>query len=198
MNDRWGYLAVAQGRLHVDFTTPEYSSKPRGAGKWEVCRGIGRSFGYNRMESEATFPSVDDLVWMLADIVARGGNLLLNVGPSADGQIPMMQAIRLLALGEWLRVNGDAIYGTRAGGNVVAADGRPVGMTHTDTTTYLLAQGAPSGELRVPSPEPSSQWEVRMLGNDRVLPSAWRDGELRIELPDHLPAAPVTAFAING
>ena len=134
----------------------------------------------------------------LADIVARGGNLLLNVGPTAEGQIPSTQAARLTGMGWWLRVNGDAIYGTRPGGVTTAADGRPVAMTHTDTTTYLIAKGGPCDELRVECPKPGDGWEVRMMGNSRVLPHTWADGELRIALPDHLPASPATVFAING
>jgi alpha-L-fucosidase len=197
VNDRFNMLASATGTLHADFHTPEYSTTA-GAKKWEVCRGIGRSFGYNRMEDETTFPTVDENIWMLADIVSRGGNLLLNVGPSADGQIPMAQVIRLTALGWWLRVNGDAIYGTSAGGTVAAADGRPVGITRRDGTTYLLAKGAPADELRLPVARPADGAEVRMLGNSRPLPFRWSEGELRIELPDHLPAAPATVFAIDG
>ena len=197
VNDRFNMLATKTGRLHADFFTPEYSTTAS-AKKWEVCRGIGRSFGYNRMENDSTFPSVDETIWMLADIVSRGGNLLLNVGPTADGVIPLRQAMHLTTLGWWLRVNGEAIFGTRPGGTLTAADGRPVGVTHTATMTYLLAKGAPSAELRVSAPQPSSQREVRMLGSSRVLPSAWRDGELRIQLPDHLPPSPVTVFSISA
>ena len=71
-------------------------------------------------------------------------------------------------------------------------------MTHTDTTTYLIAKGGPCDELRVECPKPGDGWEVRMMGNSRVLPHTWADGELRIALPDHLPASPATVFAING
>lgn len=197
VNDRFNMIAVAQGRLHADFSTPEYSTTA-GAGKWEVCRGIGRSFGYNRMETEATMPTVDDLVWMVADIVARGGNLLLNVGPTADGQIPLAQALRLTALGWWLRVNGEAVYGTRAGGTGECADGRPVGFTTRGATRYATVQGAPAGTVTFPTPEPADGAEVRMLGNARSLPFTWADGNLTVRLPDHLPAAPATVFAIDG
>jgi alpha-L-fucosidase len=198
VNDRFGTLAVAQGRLHADFVTPEYSTKAS-ARKWETCRGIGRSFGYNRMESEATMPTVDDMIWMLVDIVARGGNLLLNVGPTADGQIPLAQAARLTALGWWLRVNGHAIFGTRPWERAEAttADGREVRFTTGGEMLHLLVRGAPSGDLRVSGVPLAEGAEVRMAGNDRVLPSTVRDGELRITLPEHLPAAPVTTFSIT-
>ena len=149
VNDRFNMIAVATGALHADFNTPEYSTTA-GARKWEVCRGIGRSFGYNRMENESTFPTVDENIWMLADIVSRGGNLLLNVGPSADGQIPMAQVVRLTALGWWLRVNGEAVYGTTAGGTALTADGREVGFTHRPGTTYALVKGAPSDRVAFP------------------------------------------------
>ena len=197
VNDRFGVIQVAQGLQHADFVTPEYSTTA-GSRKWEVCRGIGRSFGYNRMESEATFPTVDEQIWMVADIVARGGNLLLNVGPSADGQIPMAQVVRLTALGWWLRINGEAIYHTSPGGTSTTGDGRPVGFTHRDSTTFAIVQGAPSGEVSFPLDRPAEGTEVRMLGNDRVLPHQWHDGHLRVQMPDHLPAAPATVFAVKA
>jgi alpha-L-fucosidase len=137
---------------------------------------------------------------MLVDIVARGGNLLLNVGPSADGQIPLAQAVRLLGLGWWLRVNGDAVYGTRPWSTQagVTADGRQVRYTARDGAVYALVQGAPADEVRVPSVPTGEGSEVRMLGNDRALPHR-RDGEhLVIELPDHLPPSPVTVFEIRS
>ena len=197
VNDRFNMIASAVGQLHCDFHTPEYTTTAAGTKKWEVCRGIGRSFGYNRMENESTFPTVDDNIWMLCDIVARGGNLLLNVGPSADGQIPMAQVVRLTALGWWLRINGDAIYGTTAGGTATTADGRDVGFTHRGEVTYAIVRGAPADEVAFDIADPGSGAEVRMLGNSRPLPYHWSDGQLRVSLPDHLPAAPATVFAVS-
>jgi alpha-L-fucosidase len=200
VNDRFDMVASAQGRVHSDFATPEYSTTATAGRKWEVCRGIGRSFGYNRMEHEGTMPSVDELVWMLVDIVARGGNLLLNVGPSADGQIPLAQVLRLTALGWWLRVNGDAVFGTEPWGPRVAitGDGRELRYTSRDGTVYASVQGAPHTEVRLPDLQPSAGAEVRMLGSSRVLPFVLRDDEVVVPLPDHLPASPCTVLAISG
>ncbi len=106
--------------------------------------------------------------------------------------------MRLTALGWWLRVNGAAIYGTRAGGSATASDGRDVRLTvGAEGNRYVIARGAPSGAWSVTVDEPADGAEVRLLGNERALPFAWRDGELRITLPDHLPAAPATAFSIS-
>src|SRR5581483_7097073 len=70
------------------------------------------SFGYNRAEGEAKTIAPDKLIYMLVDIVSKNGNLLLDVGPEADGTIPPVQMERLDALGAWLKQNGEAIYDT--------------------------------------------------------------------------------------
>jgi len=99
---------------HCDFITPEYTSFNEIQDyKWEATRGIGRSFGYSRLETESDMLSSDDLISYLVDVVSKNGNLLLNVGPMADGTIPEMQLKPLRALGKWLTVNGEAIFETR-------------------------------------------------------------------------------------
>lgn len=107
VNDRWN-------GLWNDFTCREYktgtSSREK---KWEMCRGMGLSFGYNQVEDISHIISLKKLVSMLVEIVANNGNLLLNIGPKADGSIPEEQKARLLQLGQWLAINGEGIYGTR-------------------------------------------------------------------------------------
>jgi alpha-L-fucosidase len=101
VNDRFDVRGVAKGRTHADFVTPEYRSRPShdaAVTKFEVCRGVGRSFGYNQLETEADYLSIDDLRRLRDDVFAGGGNLLLNVGPMASGEIPEAQRVRVAAL----------------------------------------------------------------------------------------------------
>lgn len=108
VNDRWG-----KGNGHGSFSTTEYGSGNWSPDKpWEECRGIGESFGYNRNENLESYLSSEQLVHSLVDIVSRGGNLLLNIGPTSDGRIPVIMQQRLKDAGDWLKVNGEAIYGT--------------------------------------------------------------------------------------
>ncbi len=111
INDRWGRVRGKQG----DYYTTEYGSGFEGIDKpWEENRGLGMSFGYNRIENINDYRTEKELIYMLADLVSRGGNLLLNIGPRADGSIPVIMQERLTQIGDWLKVNGEAIYETRA------------------------------------------------------------------------------------
>ena len=80
---------------------------------WETPATINDTWGYKSYDDN--WKSVPDLVRKLVDIVSKGGNYLLNVGPTAEGVIPQPSIDRLLAMGEWLAANGEAIYGTRPG-----------------------------------------------------------------------------------
>ncbi len=111
VNDRWG---KGCRHAHGGYYTTEYGAGlPNAEYPWEENRGMGHSYGYNRNEDLAEYRSGKELVWMLADLVSRGGNLLLNVGPTADGRIPTIQEERLRQIGAWLKVNREAIYGSK-------------------------------------------------------------------------------------
>lgn len=110
INDRWG---EETRHRHGGYFTTEYGSGlPNAEHPWEENRGMAHSFGYSRTENFEDYNSTQELLYMLIDIVSRGGNFLLDIGPTADGRIPVIMQERLLEMGDWLAVNGEAIYET--------------------------------------------------------------------------------------
>lgn len=111
INDRWG---KGSRHKHGGYWTTEYTAGLEGnEHPWEESRGMGFSYGYNRAEQLQHYRTSRELVLMLVDLVSRGGNLLLDIGPTGDGRIPVIMQDRLIRMGEWLKNNGEAIYGTR-------------------------------------------------------------------------------------
>jgi alpha-L-fucosidase len=171
INDRWG----RETRSRVGgFFTREYGDTGVGRNapptrKWEETRGMGSSFGYNRNEDIRDYASATQLIHLLIETVSMGGNLLLNVGPTADGRIPVFMQDRLLEIGNWLNVNGEAIYATSTWR--AATDGNNDGRELTLTSARAL-----------------SGLTVRLLGHSA--PLNWRNvnGNLTIELPANAPA----------
>ena len=107
INDRWWAAdgdATAEGPPPVrtfEYETPDEIVD----GPWELCRGIGASFCHNRAERAEHHLSGFDIVALLTDVVAKGGHLLLNIGPTADGTIPELQRGPLAAAGQWIRAH---------------------------------------------------------------------------------------------
>jgi alpha-L-fucosidase len=112
VNDRWGRNTRGRNTAST-YTTSEYGSGMEANVIWEESQGIGHSYGYNRNEDLADYATGRRLLLTLLDTVSRGGNLLLNIGPTADGRIPVEMQERLAYLGNWLKYNGEAVYGTR-------------------------------------------------------------------------------------
>ena len=112
-----GILINNRSRYDGDFVTPEQhvpgGQRRPGESPFEVCMTINGSWGYNAGDNR--WKSKEQLVQMIADIAHKGGNLLLNVGPMPNGKIQDQAIDRLLWIGDWMRVNGESIYGTEAG-----------------------------------------------------------------------------------
>ncbi|GAC1531116.1 MAG: alpha-L-fucosidase [Sediminibacterium sp.] len=106
--DRWGSGVRFK---HGGVFTPEYQPDLDFENHaWEESRGMGYSYGYNREEDAWDYNSAQSLVYHLVDKVSRGGNFLLDIGPDEHGKIPPIMQERLLQIGEWLKINGEAIY----------------------------------------------------------------------------------------
>jgi len=114
VNDRWG---KETRHKHGGYYTTEYAAGLQDdSHPWEESRGMAYSYGWNRIENIDDYKSARELILVLCDLVSRGGNFLLDIGPTGDGRIPVIMQQRLLEIGDWLRVNGEAIYGTRFAG----------------------------------------------------------------------------------
>jgi alpha-L-fucosidase len=200
VNNRF-MLGAGEGGQHCDFVTPEYAVLDRILEqKWESTRGIGGSFGFNRAEPDDYLLTAEEIVHMIADITSKNGNLLLNVGPAANGLVPWAQASRLVAVGDWLRCNGEAIYGTRpwrkADGR--SADGAAVRFTQRDSYVYAIVLAQPSGnEVVLEDLRPAGATEIRLLGYGAPLRWQQRSAHVAVELPGDLPTGPAYALRLS-
>jgi alpha-L-fucosidase len=97
-----------------DYGTPEQTIPDVAPeGDWETCMTMNDHWGYNQADKH--FKSTEELIRNLADIASKGGNFLLNIGPTADGEIPPESIERLNEIGAWMKVNGESIHGTQRG-----------------------------------------------------------------------------------
>jgi alpha-L-fucosidase len=170
-----------------DFVTREYRNQPTiDPNKWEATRGIGQSFGYNAEEDVSDYLSDEELIRSFVDTVSKNGNLLLNIGPRADGSIPEIQADRVRALGDWLDVNGEAIYGSTYWRQADDAKSNvPVRYTVQDDAIYATALEWPGERLTLSGDLPlRNSTPITLLGTDGE-PLEWHrdDGVVTIEMP---------------
>jgi len=186
---------------HADFHTVDSDGlPPDSSGPWECVRPLGCSLGHSTEEADDHVPTVSALVRLLCDVTARGGNLLLGVGPLADGSLSPLQASRLLGLGEWLKFNGEAIFGSRPWGEVesTTGDGIEVRYTCRGMTTYALLLGTPAGRsIVLPSLRLLPYAGLRILGS--IGYSTWfQEGkDIHIRLTEPLRESPAHVISIT-
>jgi len=165
-----------------DFGTPEQKI-PKGAPDfdWETCMTINGSWGYK--VSDEDWKSPQTLVRNLIDIASKGGNYLLNVGPTAEGVIPQPSAERLRAMGGWLETHGEAIYGTRAANLKQPAWGRVTARRGADTL-YLHVFDWPDDGVLVLEGAPMFVLSASLLGKpDAEVEVVTRQGDVTLKLP---------------
>ena len=188
VNDRWS------GIWH-DYTTMEYKHGVQSLDeKWEMIRGMGLSFGYNQFDK---YIDKNELVCLLLDCVSKGGNLLLNVGPKADGTIPQEQVDLLLYLGEWMDVNSEAIYGTKPWKIQQGQWGKvKIYYTKKGDDLYVTLAHVGNEEVFIPGLRDCAE-RARVLGNIEAVFSDTSEG-LSVKLSKlEEGAAPVT-FCVEG
>jgi len=151
--------------------------------KFQCPMTMGHSWYYRKDEDHTdSYKSSTQLIHVLADIVSKNGNLLLNVGPKADGTIPLGQRRRLLEIGKWLTANGEAIYGTRPWKTF---GGEGVRFTAKGCVLYATFLKRPSLECAVPLTqgwEASDVKTVTLLGDDELVWWVDRNG-LNVRVP---------------
>ncbi len=160
--------------------------------KWQSCTTLGTSYGYLAAEEDPDYPypkkSVEQVVHTLVETVSLNGNFLINVGPKADGTIPSWQVERLRAMGDWLKINGDAIYGTRYWKENTQED-EHLSFTAKGKALYAIKRAKPIAAITINA---TAGWKdnqvksVRLLGSDGEVNWAMTSKGLQITPPKDL------------
>jgi alpha-L-fucosidase len=160
--------------------------------KWQSCTTFGTSFGYLAAEESPEYThrkkSVEDVVHELIEVVSRNGNFLINIGPKADGTIPPWQVERLRAMGDWLKINGDAIYGTRFWKENTQEDEK-LSFTTKGKTLYVIKRAKPEAAFTVTATQgwmPNQVKSVKLIGSNATVDWTITATGLRITPPSDL------------
>jgi alpha-L-fucosidase len=192
INDRAGPPA--------DYATPENECRPAPPGRdWEMCTCINDLWGYAR--HDYNYKTVNQLIFLLVNCAVQGGNLLLNIGPRADGSVPAPQVERLEAVGAWLQRHGESVYGCERLGRPFFGGGR---VTRRGGVLYLHTFYWPGSAVRVPgllgempgaAPRPL---EATVLTTGEPARARWEGTVLVLEdLPETPPDRADTVIALR-
>jgi alpha-L-fucosidase len=165
--------------------------KPEDFQLWETCMTINDTWAYNK--HDLNYKSADFLVRSLVEVASRGGNFLLNVGPQPDGIIQPEFQQRLRAIGDWLAINGDSIYGTTYG-PVQGVKG--LRTTAKGETIFVHVFDWPTSSLELSGIDPKVL-SAHMLANGQPLKFRQTESGLHVDLPAHAPDANVSVIALR-
>jgi len=169
-----------------DFGTPEQEILEGSSDfDWESCMTMNDTWGFKK--SDHNWKSAETLVHNLVDIAAKGGNYLLNVGPTAEGLIPSPSVERLAEMGVWLKQNGEAIYATNSLKQFKEGDAVRYTTSKDGKTTYAILTKNPGSSITLKQVIPSKTAKIQLLGAKGNLP--WSSGAngTTVTLPASLP-----------
>lgn len=184
-----------------DFFTSEYHSldteQPKLVHKWEECRGISQSFGYNWQDTEENVISTREFIDMFVRIVSENGNLMLIVNLDGKGALPNIQKKRMKEIGKWLDVNGEAIYFTRPW--LVSHEGEDLRFTQSKNGEYVYAicSDYSAGEISIKSVYLDEQAEVTLLGTGKSLQWSKERGKIVVKIPQSLEKPSKHAYVLK-
>ncbi|PHS54749.1 MAG: alpha-L-fucosidase [Lutibacter sp.] len=186
----WNPKTIVNSRLKTygDYSTPEQGIpvvRPNGA--WEFCMTMNDSWGY--YPTDTNYKPVSQIIRTFVEVIASGGNLLLNIGPKPDGTIAIEQEIRLLALGEWIKKHEKAVFNTKAGLPYGHFYG-PTLLSKDDSKIYLCLFDSPKNYISLKGIQNKVK-SINVVGSNQQLSfernggAAWNNipGILRIEIP---------------
>lgn len=183
VNDRWG---VDANCVHGDVKTckDRYNPGKKPPFKWENAMTIDKkSWGYREEATAESYISTQKLVETLIETVSCGGNIVMNIGPTADGRIIPIFEERLKEIGKWLKINGDAIYSTRPWRVQKESSAWKTWYTKKGSKVYaLMCRWPKSKYLKLHSPEVTPTTKVRLLGYKEEIKFEKREKGLRIDL----------------
>jgi alpha-L-fucosidase len=177
-----------------DFGTPEQEIPVTGLEyDWETCMTMNDHWGYNK--NDHNWKSAEDLIQKLVDIASKGGNFLLNVGPTAEGSFPQPSVERLKAMGEWMRTNGESIHGTSASLFENLDWGR---STTKGNKLFLCVFDWPEdGKLSVPGLVSKAQKAYLLANPQSELNMDYQAGTVVLSLPKEFPDPYVSVITLE-
>lgn len=172
------------GDFAGDFGTPEQEILERvSAFDWESCMTMNETWGYKSYDHN--WKSKETLIHNLIDIAAKGGNFLLNVGPTAEGLIPAPSIERLAAMGRWLKVNGEAIYATeKLQGHYKEGEQIRYVKKRGKNIYFAFTLEKPASEITFKYLKPAENSEIILLGSDAKLTWTYQENKgLTVHIP---------------
>lgn len=171
---------------YINYLTPEQTIPEKYIPyPWETCMTMGRSWSYNPI---AKYKPARKLIQILVDVVAKNGNLLLNIGPRPDGEWDKEAYNRLEEIGKWIKINGESIYGTKPVSPYRQDKWAFTGKDKVIYTSYLPDENESvlTDKMLIPFTSIDKSSEINLLGSNKSLKWTKVDNMIKVEIPEEI------------